>query len=138
MRKIFVCVALLLLTFTLTAWGEHATNVVGTWTLNGQIVSVDVNNPDSPIGVYNSVATTMIITNQQGNLFYGYLNPQDPPHTNFYGAVVDKNIYITFSDTIVQGTINGHGTEIDFVAQQVEFSPDHQHPGTFVGIATKN
>jgi len=133
MRKIFVCLALFLLTFSLTAWGGEVVNVVGTWILDGKIVSVDG---------YNSVGITMVITDQEGNLFRGYLNPVDPndpqQHTNFYGAVVDKNIYLTFLDTVVQGTIDHRGKEIDFVAQQIQFDPSHRHPGTFVGTATKN
>ena len=133
MKKISVCIALFLLTFTLTAWGEQTTNVVGTWTLNGQIASADG---------YNPVETTMDITDQEGNLFRGHLNPVDPndpeQHTNFYGAIVGKNICLTFLDTIVQGTIDSHGKEIDFVAQQIGYDTSHRHPGTFIGTATKN
>ncbi len=138
MRKIFVCIAFVILAFSLTAWAEEADhdtaiNVVGSWTLDGHIVSVDG---------YNPVNTTMDITDQEGSLFRGHLNPVDPndpeQHTNFYGAVVDQKIYLTFLDTTVEGTIYRHGKKVDFVAQQIEYDPSHRHPGTFIGTATKN
>ncbi|UCB56879.1 MAG: hypothetical protein JSV30_06710 [Candidatus Omnitrophota bacterium] len=105
-----------------------STDLTGTWTVKMNNVSMEG---------YTTEEVTMYITDQQGNLFRGYVTPEDYPYTNFYGALVGKDIYITFWDSTASGKMEKGGEKFSFVSQNQKYNPPNS-PATAIGIAVKN
>ena len=64
------------------------------------------------------------------------MEPEDPPFTNFYGAVKGKSVYITFNDSVATGKVKNKGRKIEFVAQNQQYDPPHS-PATAIGVMTR-
>ena len=132
MKKLSVFFALSFLMITTVAFGEEKLNdpinLVGTWTVTDQNVSVDG---------YTTEESVLHITDQEGNLFRGHSEPEDPPGTNFYGAIIGGKIYITFWDCIVSGVLNPAGTRFFLVGQNQQYDPPTS-PATAIGIAIRD
>lgn len=135
MKKILVLIALSLLLITNTAFGGP--DLVGTWEVESECVRAGspwtaTNHPPE----YTDELLYIVITEQQGSLFYGHSCPEDPPNSDFYGAIDGNKIYITFWDSVTVGRVRKNGSEISFISQNQLKNPPSA-PGTCIGIATK-
>lgn len=132
MKKLSVGFVLTLFMITTAAFGGEKLNgpinLVGTWSVTMQIVSVEG---------YTIEESVLNITDQQGNLFRGHAEPEDPPYTNCYGAIIGRKICITCWDSITSGWLNLDGTRFRFVSQNQQYNPPTS-PATCIGIAIRD
>ena len=144
MKKILLIIALPIFLFANTAFGV---DVTGVWYVEVDCVRIGTDtspNPE-PYGVKDGKGYYafeqggyIVITEQQGDLFNGLSCPADsaiPGRTNFYGAIMGKNIYFTHWDSISVGSINNKGTVINNVVSQNQQDGPPNLPGICIGAA---
>jgi len=113
-----------------------AYNLVGTWDVVARVICSDDNLPETENFV-------MVITDQWGNVFYGYFEfPEEPTPEYFNGAILGTRIMITSQDqdqdgvSLTEGEVKREGTMIIGLGSDYhqEQEPKFYCTGSFVAV----
>ncbi|MBI4776790.1 MAG: hypothetical protein HY788_21860 [Deltaproteobacteria bacterium] len=126
MKKLCVLFVLPLVLIGNTAFGEA--DLEGCWAVHMDCIGEMPPAPED--GNFN-----IIIAGQAEGLFYVYNCEDEADAKPCYGAIDDKNIYITCWDNIVTGKIGKKASEMSFITQNQ--NPVDFEAGTCKGTARK-